>query len=231
MGDKSFNEFKEAMDTIKARGIVKTTTLNSGAIYRFDFDTGKFNPYDKNKLFRLFNRLYLNSYDVNYGINTIINDLPAINISQLDNYYRYADALSKNIDFEDLQIQVKELLEANNLNKKSFTPIQWKLSSQLQHLINNDVFTNGYALYQYNQEAKRFEEINPKHLIRLYKGQSNLDCLSAIGLQHNIGFFIANLINASELIGKFNEYYNTQNILNNCKNDYDAIADVIANFD
>ena len=53
-----------------------------------------------------------------------------------------------------------------NKNKKSFAPIQWKPQSQLQHLINNDVFTNGKLICKYKPGANDFDAIAPNDLIR-----------------------------------------------------------------
>ena len=230
MTNNSIGEFKEAMDTIKARGIVKTNILKSDALYRYDFNTGKFKPYDKKKLYRLFNRLYLNSYDVNYSINAIINDLEAIDLKQVDNYYKYLDAMAVNYDLADLENQANNFLKLNNENKKEIHTIYWKPQSQLQQLINNDVFTNGKILCKYNPGGKYFDTILPKMVMKFFRNVKNKQHLSAIGVENNYHFYIDNLIDIGGLYEDFKAYHNSENILKNCKKDYEVVKTIIDNF-
>ena len=228
MSNQSINEFKDAMSTIKARGIVKTNILKSDAIYRYDFNTGKFKPYDKKKLYRLFNRLYLNSYDVNYSIDAVINDLDAVNFNQVEHYYKYIDADKKRFNLADLENKKDMYLKLNNENKKTVHTIYWKPQSQLQQLINNDVFTDGKILCKYN--GKYFDIIAPMDLMRFFRTANHLEHLSTRELANNYGFFINNLVNIGNLFEDMKEYNNTQRILNNYKNDYENIKRLIDGF-
>lgn len=230
MADKSINEFKEAMNVIKARGFVTDNNLNSNALYKYDFKTGRFIKYDKNKLYKLFNRVYLNSYDVNYSIGAIINELPQLNFNQVNNYYKYNDVKDNILDIKELKKELQIYLDENQANKKEFAPIRWKPQSQLQHLINNDVFTNGKLLCRYNPGNDTLNYIAPKDLIKLFRDVKNQDYLSQRGLMDNYIFFIRNVINIKGLYDKFQDYYKTQNILTKYKNDYDAIKKVIDTF-
>ena len=219
------------MKLIKARGIVSNNILNSNAIYRYDFKTGKFNEYDKNKLYRLFNRVYLNSYDRQYSLSSIINELPQVDFNQVNNYYKYNDVKDNILDIEELQKQLQIYLDENQENKKEFAPIRWKPQSQLQHLINNDILTDGRTLLKYDVDAKKLEVIDPKGTARFFRNVKNSDCISAIGVMQNYSWYCRNLTNiGTELSDKFKNYHIAQNILTNCKNDYDAIKGLIDTF-
>lgn len=230
MSNKSINEFKDAMSVIKSRGIVKTNILKSNAVYRYDFKTGKFKEYSKEKLYKLFNRLYLNSYDVNYSIDQVFNELDAIDFNKVNNYYKYKDAIKKDFNLADMENKIKMYLKLNSKNKKSFAPIQWKPQSQLQHLINNDVFTNGKLICKYKPGANDFDAIAPNDLIKLFRNVENKEYLSQIGVKNNYGFFINNLVNIRTLYDNLKEYKMNKRILTNCKNDYEVIKSVIDGF-
>lgn len=230
MSNGAILEFKEAMRTVKARGIVKTTQLNSNAIYRYDFNTGRFNLYDKNKLYKLFNRLYLNSYEVTYSINHIINELPAIDLKQVENYYKYNDAMKLNYDIADLENKAEMYLKLNQENKKEFKTLYWKPANQLQQLINNDVFTNGNILCKYNPGGKYFDLIPPKMVMRFFKKVENKANLSAIDVENNYKFFVNNLINIGSLYDDLKNYRQKEMILTNYKNDYENIKSLIDGF-
>lgn len=230
MADKSINEFKEAMNVIKARGFVTDNNLNSNALYKYDFKTCRFIKYDKNKLYRLFNRVYLNTYDVNYSIGAIINELPQLNFNQVNNFYKYNDVKDNILDIKELQKQLQIYLDENQENKKEFVPIRWKPQSQLQHLINNDVFTNGKLLCRYNPGANNLDFIAPKDLIKLFRDVKNQDYLSQRGLMDNYIFFIRNVINIKGLYDDFKEYHKQQYILSKYQDDYTAIKEVIDTF-
>lgn len=230
MADKSINEFKEAMNVIKARGFVTDNFLNSNALYKYDFKTGRFIKYDKNKLYKLFNRVYLNSYDVNYSIGAIISDLPALDFNQVNNYYKYNDVKDNILDIKELKKELQIYLDENQANKKEFAPIRWKPQSQLQHLINNDVFTNGRLLCRYNPGNDTLNYIAPKDLIKLFRDVENKDYISQRGLMANYIFFIRNVINIKGLYDKFLDYHKIQNILNQYQDDYTAIKEVIDTF-
>ena len=230
MSNGAILEFKEAMSTIKARGIVKTTTLKSNAIYRYDFKTGRFKPYSKEKLYKLFNRLYLNSYDVNYSIEKVFNDLPAIDFNQVENYYKYNDAMQINLDIADLENKAEMYLKLNQENKKEFKTLYWKPQSQLQQLFNSDVFTNGNILCKYKPGGKYFDLIAPKQLSQLFKNVENRANLSAIDIANNYGFFVKNLINIGGLYDEMREYKQKEMILTNYKKDYENIKSLIDGF-
>lgn len=230
MSSKSITEFKQAMNTIKARGIVKTPNgYSDETLYRYDFNTGKFKPYDKNKLLKLFNRLYLNSYDVNYGIGTIIKDLDTIDLKQVENYYKYVDAENKNFDVEDIGNKINSTIETNKSRKREIHPILWELGTKLQHLINCDVFSNGESLYQYN--GKDFNYIAPKDIFKLFKNEKRAEYISVVGLQREYLYFVNHLTDINSLITELNDYKNSNKILNECKKDYETIKNMIAGFD
>ena len=231
MADKSINEFKEAMNVIKARGFVTDNNLNSNALYKYDFKTGRFIKYDKNKLYKLFNRLYLNTYDVNYSIGAIINELPQLNFNQVNNYYKYNDVKDNILDIKELKKELQVYLDENQANKKEFAPIRWKPQSQLQHLINNDVFTNGKLLCRYNPGANKLDFIAPKDLIKLFRNVKNQDYISQRDLMDNYIFFIRNVINIKGLYDDFKEYHKQQYILGKYHADYDAIKNIVDGFD
>lgn len=218
------------MKLIKARGIVSNNILNSNAIYRYDFKTGKFNEYDKNKLYRLFNRVYLNSYDKQYSLSSIINELPQVDFNQVGNYYRYTEALQNQLNLDDMETEIEYYLKLNNENKKDFSPIRWKPESQVQHLINNDVFTNGRLLCQYKSNNKSFDYISPENVIKLFRNVKNKDYLSQRGLMDNYIFFIRNLTNIKGLYDDLIQYHENQRILNQYRQDYEAIKSIIETF-
>lgn len=227
MSNQSIHEFKEAMNIIKSRGIVKTNSLNSNAIYRYDFNTGKFNPYSKEQLRHLFNRLYLNSYDVNYSIQNIIDELTPVDFKKVKNYYTYQNIKGKAYNLEDLEKRLDSYLECNKMNKKEVRTILWSLQSQLQQLINNDVFTDGKVLCKFDNKTKRFDSVSPKDLMRLFfKNAEHKENLSAIGLANNYLYFVDNLTN----IGSLREDFSNYHIIENCKSDYDVICDLINSF-
>lgn len=230
MVDRSRSEFEEAMKIIKARGFVSDNRVNSNALYRYDFNTCRFEPYDKNRLYNLFNKVYLNSYDVIYSIGTIINELPKLDFTQVNNFYKYNDIKDNNLDIKKLEKDLKPYLDENQENKKSFNPIQWKLQSQLQHLINNDVFTDGNLLCKYNPAESKLTYIAPKDLIKLFRNVKNKEYLSQYGLQGNYFFFVNNLTNIGNLYDDFKEYHKKQLILDKYENDYNTIQNIIDGF-
>ncbi len=230
MSSKSINEFKQAINTIRARGIVKTPNGFSGnVIYRYNFNTGEFKPYDKSKLLKLFNRLYLNSYDVNYDVGAIIDELDSVDLKQVENYYKYVDAENKNVDITDIENKINSTIETNNSRKKEIHPILWELGTKLQHLINCDVFSNGESLYQYN--GKDFNYIAPKDIFKLFKNEKRAEYISVVGLQREYSYFVNHLTNINSLISELNDYKNSNKILNECKKDYETIKNMIAGFE
>ena len=75
------------------------------------------------------------------------------------------------------------------------------------------------------------EVIDPKGTARFFRNVKNSDCISAIGVMQNYSWYCRNLTNiGTELSDKFKNYSNAQNILTNCKNDYDAIKGLIDTF-
>lgn len=228
---KSQQEFNDAMEIIKKRGIIRTGAFNieSSVVYQYNFNTDLFNIMDKSKLLVLFNKLYVNSYGENYTIYDILKAIPIVNLSSIENYYKYRDIKDKEFSVDDLTKRTNQYLAENEDRKKEFYVISWALQSQIQNLINQNVFSDGRKLYQYVNG--KFNWLNPNNMMSLFKDKGKLEHISTSKIKLNYPYYVRNLVNVGSLISELNEYEQFKNILITCNDDYEKIKTLIDGFD
>ena len=137
-------EFKEAIDTINKRGFIKLDGRPNynPALYKYNFNTKTFVKSDTHELMKLFNKVYINSYDVTFGLEEIVSGLKVINKNQLENYFKYSGIDKNNIPaIDDLKIEIQKYVSQNEAMKESLKiPRAWTYPKILQALINSDIF-------------------------------------------------------------------------------------------
>lgn len=231
--NKSVNEFNDAVSQLKKRGIVVVLhqiDYPSSLVFQYDWQTKQFNQKPKNEFLDLWSKIYLNSYGVTYAFVDIINALPKVTLSQLDEYHQYLKYASESFDIDKMEQSKKELLQKNENRKKEVVPRFWDLSKQIQYLINSDVFVDDRKFYQYDKASDKFRNLPVSKLLSVFKNET-LDNLSASTMVQNHRYYLMYLSNANGLISEFNAYELNQRSRSNYALSYQKISDLIATFD
>lgn len=229
MADNNINDFEEAISIIKSMGFVKTNNTGSKAVFKYNPKNNRFEPFSDVNLSDLFARIYKKSYTNNNWFYPVFNELPVLNFNKVENYYKYCRVMDKTFNVPEMDQQLKYYIDLNNSKKKKVRTIHWKPISQKQQLINNDVFTNGIVLLKHNK-CYDFKILAPKQLGQFFRDVEHKENLSIIGVQQNYKYFVDNLVNIDTLFDKLREYNYTNEVLNDCENDYNIIKNMINNF-
>ncbi|MBR6516985.1 MAG: hypothetical protein IKT40_09150 [Bacilli bacterium] len=229
-------EYQEAISIINKRGFIKIKqSMNYNPIlYKYNFNINTFVKSDTHELMKLFNKVYLNSYDVNYGIEEIISGLKVIDKYQLENYFKYAETIKNNIPgIEDIQVKINDHVNENESLKKPLKiPNVWQYPSILQALINSDIFTDGKGFYKYNDNW--FTQIPTKRILDYIKPEYLEETIYHETLSYNNiiqnGNVLKDLININDLAIQLDKYNNAQKIISDCENDYNYVMSIINEF-
>ena len=229
-------EFKEAIDTINKRGFIKLDGRPdyNPALYKYNFNTKTFVKSDTHELMKLFNKIYINTYDVTFGLEEIVSGLKVITKTQLENYFKYSGINKNNIPgIDDLKIEIQKYVSQNESMKKPLKiPSVWLYPKILQALINSDIFTDGKEFYKYSDNwfnkitTKRIlDYVNPEYLEETIYHET----LSYNNIVRN-GNLLNDLVNIRSVANKLDEYTKTQKILSNCEKDYQYVENIINEF-
>lgn len=229
-------EFKEAIDIINKRGFIKLNGRPdyNPELYKYNFTINTFVKSDTKELMKLFNKVYINSYDVSFSFEKVVSGLKVIDKYQLKNYFKYAETIKNNIPaMEDIQVQINDHVNENESLKKPLKiPSVWLYPKILQALINSDIFTDGKGFYKYSDNwftkipTKRIlDYINPEYLEETIYHET----LSYNNIIQN-GNVLKDLININDLANQLVKYNNAQKIISDCENDYNYVMSIINEF-
>lgn len=225
-------EFQEAISILSSKGIVvdfNALDYTQSVIYQFDFDSGRFNEKSQNDLMDLFNKIYLNSYGKAYGLYQVIRALNKVTKSQLKNYNSYLDMKANAIDLNRLSKFTDDLIKRNNARKKELKSNGlYSKASEIQYLINNDVFFDNGSFYRYN--GKRFLFV--KDLMKMFsKVKDENPHLSTSIMNMHTPLFARHLTNANGIISDWFDYDLRQRRLSEASQDYYAISQLTKSFE
>jgi len=229
-------EFKQAMDIINKRGFIKTNGRPdyNPELYKYNFNTNTFVKSDTRELMKLFNKVYINSYDVKFGFEEIVSGLKVIDKSKLENYFKYSEIDKNNIPaIDDLKIDIQKYVTQNESMKRPLKiPSAWTYSKILQALINSDIFTDGKGFYKYSDNW--FNKIPTKRILDYVSPEYLEETIFHEKLSYNNiiqnGNVLNDLVNINRIVNKLVTYNNTQQVISKCKKDYEYIKNIVNEF-
>lgn len=237
INEESKKEFNEAINKLKSYGFCKSKlSFDNYIIFKYNFN-GKFKKYSNNDLLKFFKKLFLNPFELNYNIESIIKHLPIIDKKAIEGYYKYLEAKSKdNIDYDVLLKEFEKYEEKNSkLKVADFNPHYWNPKEISQFLINNDVYTDGTKFYQFKDNTLKRMNINdlsdlvPNELKTIPKATGTI-YLTRSNFSYNIPSITSKLVNIYPVADKFINYYSVKHHLEIYENDYNSVMAVINKF-
>jgi len=234
-------EIKKTIEYLKTKGFILD---ENNTIYKFNIFTKQFKEIDINNFYKyVFSNMdHINNW--NYPLEQsqeFINDfllienkiLPIVETSTIKEFELYKQAQNylnnpQNIfSKRDLNKQLKR----NNQLKKAFKFDTNNINSQIQLLINNNIFYDDLKqFYRYDDKTNLFIHYDLNALIKLFKSKSNYpDYYLKEIITENTLFYIQGLININAI--KWNKQQNSENNLIKYKSSYKTIKNIIKTFE
>ncbi len=191
-------------------------------------NNGGFNEVQKPLFPNVLMNGYLSTADANEYWMEIYNKLPSFPNREYNNYFNYLELSKK----EDVDAVVEVFMDAqyrqNDLMKHETGELTINdKSNYIQALINNDVFiTPRRELYQYDKDNRTFIPVNEDNIGDI------IDC-SNKDIADKVLFYGRNsvqLVNLFNMVERFADAKNTDDLKQSFELDYNYITNLIGNF-